>query len=554
MSTHPDYDPRPTPAESPPPSRISTATTRGLLSLLVVLVVVAVMGLSLWPRYVAPATASGEDFSGRRAMVHLPIIAAQPHPAGSPDQALVRDYLLAQLSAIGLQPEIQKARGVENVVARLAGTNPSGAVVVLAHYDSVSTGPGAGDNGSGVAALLEVARALSAGPRLRNDVIILFDDNEELPEAWAGAKAFVREHPWMKDVKLAISLDTAVAGPISTNEIGPENGWLVAVLARVYTNGAWTSVSGGGNYDSLPFRTAGAQVLALEANYPFFEQHTAADVPDIVAPASVQQMGDQVLAITRELGGLDLTQPRGEDETWFFVPPLALVHYPQSWAMPLAVAGAVLMVAALAISLIRRLTTWPGLGVALVTVLAGVAISAAAVGAVWSRLPKLMNWPTQTWSEWPEVIPPNGWTFFLGSLGFVILVAAALYVVGRRWTGRAEVSLVGLLPFAGIGLALAVAEPRAAYIPAWIVIIGSTGWIAAGFAWKSRKAGSVDLATLVAVLPFLVLLFPLIPGVFMGDGTKSIAILAGVWALIVSMILTTVDNLLVRRLVKEAHS
>ena len=57
------------------------------------------------------------------------------------------------------------------VVARLEGSNPGGkAVLLMAHYDSVPAGPGAGDDLSGVAAILEAARALKAGPPPANPV------------------------------------------------------------------------------------------------------------------------------------------------------------------------------------------------------------------------------------------------------------------------------------------------------------------------------------------------------------------------------------------------
>jgi Zn-dependent M28 family amino/carboxypeptidase len=82
-----------------------------------------------------------------------------------------------------------------------------------AHYDSVATGLGASDDTSGVATLLETARALRAsGRRLANDVIFLFTDGEE--QGWMGATAFVEEHPWAKDVGLALAFDPYIlAGP-----------------------------------------------------------------------------------------------------------------------------------------------------------------------------------------------------------------------------------------------------------------------------------------------------------------------------------------------------
>src|SRR5512139_4035881 len=142
---------------------------------LMLLVLVLVAGLSIaqqFPWGVTPANASPDLFSAERAMAHLPTIASEPHPAGSKAQAKVRDYIFSQLSALGLEVEIQPFASGENVVARLRGSNSTGAIVILAHYDSTPVGPGAADNGAGVAALLEVLRALVTGPLPRNDVIV----------------------------------------------------------------------------------------------------------------------------------------------------------------------------------------------------------------------------------------------------------------------------------------------------------------------------------------------------------------------------------------------
>ena len=70
----------------------------------------------------------------------------------------MRDYLVQQLTSIGLETQVQRTQGIENVLARLRGSDSTGAVLVLSHYDSVPVGPGAADNGSGVAALLETMR------------------------------------------------------------------------------------------------------------------------------------------------------------------------------------------------------------------------------------------------------------------------------------------------------------------------------------------------------------------------------------------------------------
>ena len=124
-----------------------------------------------------PASAPESVFSSARAMSHLVRIAAEAHPPGSPAHADVREYLLAQLRALGHEPSVQtttstppggsftRAATVRNVLARIPGSQPGGpAVLVTAHYDSREIALGAGDDGSGVVTILETLRALGGPP------------------------------------------------------------------------------------------------------------------------------------------------------------------------------------------------------------------------------------------------------------------------------------------------------------------------------------------------------------------------------------------------------
>lgn len=76
------------------------------------------------------------------------------------------DYIRTQFSATGYDVRIEtfEVEGVEvhNLEAILVGSEPeAGALVLGAHYDTVTGSPGADDNASGVAALLEIARLLA---------------------------------------------------------------------------------------------------------------------------------------------------------------------------------------------------------------------------------------------------------------------------------------------------------------------------------------------------------------------------------------------------------
>ena len=82
---------------------------------------------------------------------------------------------------------------VHNVVAVLQGSNSTGRLYLMAHHDSVQNGPGGSDDAAGVSTLLETVRALTAGPQLRNDVVVVLTDAEEA--CLCGAEAFAASHP-----------------------------------------------------------------------------------------------------------------------------------------------------------------------------------------------------------------------------------------------------------------------------------------------------------------------------------------------------------------------
>src|SRR5215207_8979824 len=113
----------------------------------IVLLLALLIGYSIYaqtPRIVEPTGSAA--FSTSRALQHLSVIAAKPHPSGSAANAEVRDYLMRELSAAGLETQTQHSTlyspsdapksGVENVLARLRGTGNGRAVLLVAHYDS----------------------------------------------------------------------------------------------------------------------------------------------------------------------------------------------------------------------------------------------------------------------------------------------------------------------------------------------------------------------------------------------------------------------------------
>ncbi len=120
-----------------------------------------------------PASAPDTVFSAERAMRHVEQIAQRPHPPGSTDHDRVRDYVVAQLTALGLRPQMQASYCDRHALPRgRASPEHHGsssrnrakgkAVLLMAHYDGVEAGPAAADDGAGSAAMLETLRALRA--------------------------------------------------------------------------------------------------------------------------------------------------------------------------------------------------------------------------------------------------------------------------------------------------------------------------------------------------------------------------------------------------------
>lgn len=100
---------------------------------------------------------------------HVAVLAAAPR-ADVVSQAAAAAYVEGELQAYGYttsrQPVASTIGVSDNVVARLVGTTaPDDVVVIGAHYDTVAGSPGADDNASGVAALLEIARVLAGAPQ-----------------------------------------------------------------------------------------------------------------------------------------------------------------------------------------------------------------------------------------------------------------------------------------------------------------------------------------------------------------------------------------------------
>ncbi len=159
---------------------------------------------------IAPQAPSDVSLSVDQALL-LDHVSQVSQPRATPAQKPpIRSYITDQLASYGLTPLIQSydnpltgqpETGGVNIVAELAGSDPSAGTIVLgAHYDTHVGSPGADDNGSAIATLLEAARLFSAASNSSSSPfpstlkIVFFDQEEQQPDGSGllGSLAFTQ--------------------------------------------------------------------------------------------------------------------------------------------------------------------------------------------------------------------------------------------------------------------------------------------------------------------------------------------------------------------------
>ncbi len=343
--------------------KISVSTSfagLGVLALVLVVLLGAVM-FGARPPAVVAASAGPDVFSAERAMrdVRGLVGDAPTHAIGTADHARARDYVMKRLQELGLTPTIERSRlchasgecvVVENVVARIEGASPP-AILLAAHYDSVPTGPGAGDDAAGTAVVLETVRALRSGPPISHPVIVLIDDGEEA--GLLGAREFVRLSPSAKEARVVLNFEArGNFGQTAMFETSAGNAWLIDAYASVSRPTASSLIYT--LYQKLPndtdltvFKKAGMLGLNFAFADGVWDYHTPSDSPERLDPRSVQHMGDQALAVLRALQAVDLGRPATGDAVYFDLFSVALVRYPASFALPLALFASLVLAFAL---------------------------------------------------------------------------------------------------------------------------------------------------------------------------------------------------------------
>jgi hypothetical protein len=308
----------------------------------------------------APAT----QFSAARADAVLGRLLGpqRPHPAGSAESAAVHSRILKELADLGIQAQTQTRMSchdetrwgsiscgtVNNIIAQMsAGSGKQ--ILLMAHTDSVAAGPGAGDDSSGVATILEAVRALKArGLAGGHPIIALFTDGEE--NGLLGASAYLRDPQARAGVGVVINMEArGNQGPSYLFQTGAGDARLIDLYAQAVPHFAASSLYGEiykympNDTDMTPFLAAGLTGY----NFAFIgnaaQYHTPLDRRENIDPASLQQHGENLLGLTDTLRRADLDNLKSENAIYLDVLGRWLPHLAAGWSLPLSIAVFVLI-------------------------------------------------------------------------------------------------------------------------------------------------------------------------------------------------------------------
>jgi hypothetical protein len=521
-----------------------------VLSAFAYLFIFAVVLLTIYSqRPPAPVSsdAAPTEFSAERAMEHLRVIAQRPHPVGSAAQEETRLYLLQELAKLGLTVETQKTvvvnermNGasvvtVNNIIGQLKGTQPGGkAILLVAHYDSVPNGPGANDDGTALAALLETLRALKAGPPLHNDVIALFDEGEEL--GLLGAKAFVDDNPLAKNVGLVLNFEARGSeGPVFMFETSENNGWLInefgKAAPRPFASSLMYTI-----YKLLPndtdltvFKKAGLPGLNFAYIGGSAYYHTQRDDLSTVDEGSLQHHGVYSLALTRHFGNLSLgQQQQSADAVYFDLLGLTLISYRSAYVLPVMFLTLILFGVVLALGLRKKELTWTGMALGFLVFLVSVVCSIILISMLWT----LMTILHQDYTPMS-----NADIYIVSFIALAIAVTSALYIAVNRWVSFDNLSVGALAWWLMLMVAASTLLPGASYLLQYPLLF-VLGAMAVVFAMRRETEASRLRLTLLSLcaLPGLILMTGTLYNIFQGLMLGMISVLMILFLLLLGLL------------------
>lgn len=461
------------------------------------------------PPLPAERNAAAADFSAARASETLARILAdgRPHPTGSAENAAVRDRIVDEFERLGYRAEVQRrfvcsqlwsvCASIDNVIAHLPGSGKERGVLLAAHYDSVAAGPGAGDDGAGIAAILEVARALKAGPTLSRGVWFLAGDGEEA--GLLDAEAFVKE-PEFATIASVVNLEArGTRGPSQLFETQTGNAAIVALASAALPHPVGSSLAYEiyqhmpNNTDFTVFRRAGLAGVNFAFTGGPALYHTPRDNLDHLDPGSLQHHGENALAMVRTLANADADPVADHDRAFFDLFGNVLVSWPVSWntaLLALGVAGWFLL--AVRAARRRQLRPWRLVVTCLLLPLLAAAAAMTAIGlqtVMDSTAPAAEPWTAQ------------GGLLVFAFMALAVAVCALLAHPLRRWVGGPALALAALFVFMALASVTTALAPGTAFLALLPLLTG----VVVGHAWPSRPViwgGAAAIFTAAMWFPF----------------------------------------------------
>ena len=409
----------------------------------------------------APTARTDSDLDYAALTEHVSVIAAKPHTMGSAANREVRDYIVAYFESLGLDTEVQKTTvvyrhpfkptdatiigNVENIIARLPGTSSEkGAndLVLMGHYDSRADGPGAGDDAAGTAAIMEVARIMTAGPAPVHDVVFLITDGEEM--GLLGAQGFYRQHPDAKNVGLVLDFEARGSrGASSMFETSENNAWLIDNLIesapdlvasslsyeiyRRMPNDTDMSISKGEGIPGLNF----AFVAGL------FDYHSPTDTPENLDPDTLAQQANYVLGTAQHFANLGEWESASSDKTYFNLWQGRMVSYSQGVAGVIGLFVLVLGLWVFAAAMRGGKIKWGSLGTGFLSLIVLIILVSNVFESMIDYQQTTADGVTRLVSlgEWPLL------AYFITTLGITVWFGSAI----RRGLSKAEVFVPALM-------------------------------------------------------------------------------------------------------------
>ena len=306
---------------------------------------------SLMPNDESEADLDTWGFQIENAKKHIQYISQTQHGVGFPGHESVRNYVVSELKKMGLLVTTQKGYSasddgslceVTNIIAQIKGTKRGKALLLLSHYDSSPhSSYGASDNASGVATILEGIRAfLNKSRKPKNDIILLISDAEEV--GLNGAKFFVNEHPWAKNIGLVLNFEARGSGGPSYMliETNRGNGKLIEEFTAAKPKYAVANSLASSLYKMLSNDTdltVFREDRDIEGfNFAFiddhFNYHTALDTYERMDSNSLVHQASYLMPLMAHFSQIDLTHLKSlNDKVYFNMPFFELISYPFEW-------------------------------------------------------------------------------------------------------------------------------------------------------------------------------------------------------------------------------